>query len=88
MYELQLLGWCEIGALSISPAEVKVTGPERKKLEEKSRRLCSLGVGAVGWFGLMWVLVCTLGVFFCFSPAMLVFFLFMSLINNKATINN
>lgn len=81
MYELQLLGWCEIGALSISPAEVKVMGPERKKLEEKSRRLCSLAVGAVGWFGLMWV-------FFCFSPAMLVFFLFMSLINNKATINN
>lgn len=71
--ELQSLGWWEIGALSIPPAELMVTGPERKKLEKKSRRLCSLGLGAVGWFGLMWVLVCTLGVFFCFSPAMFFF---------------
>lgn len=55
MHELQSLGRYEIGVLSIPPAEVKVMGPERKKLEKKPWRLYSLGVRAVGWFGLMWV---------------------------------
>lgn len=55
MHELQSLGRYAIGVLSIPPAEVKVMGPERKKLEKKPWRLYSLGVRAVGWFGLMWV---------------------------------
>lgn len=91
MRKLQFLGRYEIGALSIPTAEVKVMGPERRKMEKKPPRLYSLGVRAVGWFGLMWVLVCTLGVFFCFSPGFFLlgfFSLFMSVINNKATISN
>lgn len=36
MHELQSLGRYEIGVLSMSAAEAKVMGPERKKLKKKS----------------------------------------------------
>lgn len=63
LQSLQSLSWCEIAALTVPPAEVKVTGPERKKLGKKPPRLCNLAVRALDWFGLMCVLVCTPGFF-------------------------